>query len=56
MKSQLPHPMPISITFWGAPGMESDVIKVASAYEADHHHRVPPPNFGPLPPKQTSRR
>ena len=31
------------------PGSDSDVIKVASAYEAATHHRVPPPSFGPLP-------
>ena len=49
IESRLPHPMPISLMFWGGPGTDSDVIKAASAYEAATHHRVPPPSFGPLP-------
>lgn len=48
VESKLPHPMPISLMVWGGPGFDSDVIKVASAYEAATHHRVPPPSFGPL--------
>ena len=48
VESKLPHPMPISMMFWGGPGTDSDVIKAASAYEAATHHRVPPPAFGPL--------
>jgi Asp-tRNA(Asn)/Glu-tRNA(Gln) amidotransferase A subunit family amidase len=48
VESKLPHPMPISLMFWGGPGTDSDVIKAASAYEAATHHRVPPPAFGPL--------
>jgi hypothetical protein len=35
--------------FWAGPGNDPEVIKVASAYEAATHHRVPPPAFGPLP-------
>jgi amidase len=46
--TKLPHPMPISMMFWAGPGSDSDVIKVASAYESATHHRVPPPAFGPL--------
>ena len=49
VETKLPHPMPISMMFWAGPGGDSDVIKVASAYEAATHHRVPPPAFGPLP-------
>ena len=49
VETKLPHPMPISMMFWAGPGSDSDVIKVASAYEAATHHRVPPPAFGPLP-------
>jgi Asp-tRNA(Asn)/Glu-tRNA(Gln) amidotransferase A subunit family amidase len=49
VESKLPHPMPISLMFWGGPGYDADVIKAASAYEAATHHRVPPPAFGPLP-------
>jgi amidase len=49
--------MPISMMFWAGPGHDSDVIKVASAYESATHHRVPPPAFGPVSgPSQTSRR
>ncbi|HLQ78970.1 MAG TPA: amidase, partial [Terriglobia bacterium] len=57
IKTELPHPMPISMMFWAGPGSDSDVIKAASAYEAATHHRVPPPAFGPLPvSRQTSSR
>jgi len=49
VESKLPHPMPISMMFWGGPGTDPDIIKAASAYEAATHHRIPPPSFGPLP-------
>jgi amidase len=49
VKSLMRSPMPTSIMFWAAPGDESRVLRVASAYEAATHHRVPPPDFGPLP-------
>jgi Asp-tRNA(Asn)/Glu-tRNA(Gln) amidotransferase A subunit family amidase len=48
VKSVLPYPMPVSLMFWAAPGNEPALIKVASAYEAATHHRVPPPSFGPV--------
>jgi amidase len=48
VESRLPHPMPISMMFWSAPGSDSAVIEAASAYESATHHRVPPPAFGPL--------
>jgi amidase len=48
VQSQLPNAMPISLMVWGGPGFDSDVIKVASAYEAATKHRVPPPSFGPV--------
>jgi Asp-tRNA(Asn)/Glu-tRNA(Gln) amidotransferase A subunit family amidase len=48
VKSELPHPMPISMMFWAGPGSDADTIKTASAYEVATHHRVPPPAFGPL--------
>ena len=53
---KLPHPMPISMMFWAGPGSDSDVIKVASAYEAATHHRVPPPSFGPLDAQKSAKR
>jgi amidase len=52
VESRLPYPMPISLMIWAGPGSDPAVIKVASAYEAATHHRVPPPAFGPLPLKQ----
>jgi Asp-tRNA(Asn)/Glu-tRNA(Gln) amidotransferase A subunit family amidase len=54
-ESKLAHPMPISMMFWSGPGYDSDVIKVASAYESATHHRAPPPNFGPVPGEFASR-
>jgi amidase len=47
-KSKLPHPMPISITFFSGQGEEPMLIKVGTAYEAATHHRFAPPSFGPL--------
>ena len=52
VESRLPHPMPISLMIWSGPGSDPAVIKVASAYEAATHHRVPPPAFGALPRSQ----
>jgi Asp-tRNA(Asn)/Glu-tRNA(Gln) amidotransferase A subunit family amidase len=40
---------PFNISFWAGPGEEPTLLKVGSAYEAATHHRVPPPDFGPLP-------
>jgi amidase len=54
VKSQLPHPMPISLMVWSGPGSDDDVIKVASAYESATHHRAPPPSFGPVPGEMSS--
>lgn len=47
-KSRLPHPMPISMTFFAGQGEEPLLIKVGTAYEAATHHRFAPPDFGPL--------
>jgi Asp-tRNA(Asn)/Glu-tRNA(Gln) amidotransferase A subunit family amidase len=46
--SMLPVPMPIAITFWGGPGDESTLYKVASTYESATKYRMSPPEFGPL--------
>ena len=48
-RSLLDTPLPISMMFWAGPGDEAAVLKAASAYEAATRHRVPPPDFGPLP-------
>ena len=47
--SRLDTPLPISMMFWAGPGDEAAVLKAASAYETATRHRVPPPDFGPLP-------
>jgi amidase len=47
-KTRLPHPMPISITFFSGQGEEPVLIKVGTAYEAATHHRFAPPAFGPV--------
>ena len=48
-RSRLDTPLPISMMFWAGPGDEAAVLRAASAYEAATRHRVPPPDFGPLP-------
>jgi amidase len=47
-KTKLPHPMPISITFFAGQGEEPTLIKVGTAYESATHHRTAPPAFGPV--------
>jgi Asp-tRNA(Asn)/Glu-tRNA(Gln) amidotransferase A subunit family amidase len=42
------NPMPYGISFWGGPGDEGSILKVAAIYENATHHRVGPPAFGPL--------
>jgi amidase len=54
VQTKLPHPLPISLMVWGGPGYDSNVIKVASAYESATHHRTPPPMFGPVPSEMES--
>lgn len=46
--TKLSSPLPFNIGFWAAPGDESTIIKVASAYEAATKHRKPPAGFGPV--------
>jgi len=49
VRTLLPKALATSMMFWSVPGEEPAVLKVATAYEAATHHRVPPPGFGPLP-------
>ncbi len=59
VESRLPYPMPLSLMVWAGPGSDPAVIRVASAYEAATHHRVPPIAFGTVPrepPRQTKPR
>ncbi len=55
VRSEMPHPMPVSLMVWSGPGSDADVIKAASAYESATHHRVPPPAFGPVRTQRTRR-
>lgn len=45
----VPAKLPIGIMFFGRPFSEPTLIRVASAYEAATKHRIPPPEFGPVP-------
>ena len=47
-QTKLPHPLPISITFFAGQGDEPKLIEIGTAYEAATHHRTPPPMFGPV--------
>jgi Asp-tRNA(Asn)/Glu-tRNA(Gln) amidotransferase A subunit family amidase len=47
-KSTLELPLPVGISFWGGPGEEPMLLRVASEYEAATMHRAPPAGFGPL--------
>jgi Asp-tRNA(Asn)/Glu-tRNA(Gln) amidotransferase A subunit family amidase len=47
-KTALPHPMPISITFFAGQGEEPKLIEIGTAYEAATQHRFAPPAFGPV--------
>jgi amidase len=45
----VPAKLPVGIMFWGRPFSEPTLFRIASAYEAATKHRIPPPDFGPLP-------
>jgi len=47
-QTMMDAPMPFGISFWGGPGDEPAVLKIAATYEAATRHRAPPPAFGPL--------
>jgi amidase len=46
--TKLTKPLPFNIGFWGGPGDEAVLLKVASAYEAATLHRKAPKDFGPV--------
>ena len=48
MKTKLPHPMPIAMTFFAGQGEEPTLIRIGTAYESATGHRTPPPAFGPV--------
>ncbi len=41
--------LPLGIMFVGRPFAEPTLLRIGSAYEAATKHRVPPPDFGPVP-------
>lgn len=45
----VPAKLPVGIMFFGRPFSEPVLLKIASAYEAATKHRIPPPDFGPVP-------
>ena len=40
--------LPVGVDFLGRPFSEPTLFKIAAAYEHATHHRLPPPDFGPL--------
>jgi amidase len=45
----VPAKLPVGIMFFGKPFSEPTLLRIASAYEAATKHRIPPPDFGPIP-------
>jgi amidase len=45
----VPAKLPLGIMFVGRPFAEPTLIRIGSAYEAATRHRIPPPDFGPVP-------
>jgi Asp-tRNA(Asn)/Glu-tRNA(Gln) amidotransferase A subunit family amidase len=45
----IPAKLPVGIMFFGRPFSEPMLIRIAAAYEAATKHRIPPPDFGPVP-------
>jgi len=45
----VPAKLPVAIAFLARPFDEAMLFRIGSAYEAATRHRVPPPEFGPLP-------
>jgi amidase len=45
----IPAKLPVGIDFLSRPFDEPKLLRIAAAYEAATRHRIPPPEFGPLP-------
>ena len=43
-----PAVLPVGLDILALPFAEPTVFSIASAFEAATHHRMPPPDFGPL--------
>lgn len=44
----VPAKLPVGVDFLGRPFSEPTLLMIAAAYESATHHRMPPPDFGPL--------
>jgi Asp-tRNA(Asn)/Glu-tRNA(Gln) amidotransferase A subunit family amidase len=44
----VPAKLPVGVDFIGRPFSEPTLLKIAAAYEKATHHRMMPPDFGPL--------
>jgi amidase len=44
----IPAKLPVSVMLFGRPFGEPTLFRIASAYESATHHRMPPPDFGPV--------
>ncbi len=49
LKGPIPAKLPVGVMFFGRPFSEPTLFRIASAYEAATKHRIPPPDFGPVP-------
>ncbi len=45
----VPAKLPLGVMFFARPFAEPTLFRIASAYEAATKHRIPPPEFGPVP-------
>ena len=52
----MPAALPVGIDFLGLPFSEPTLLRIGAAYEAATHHRMPPPDFGPLDEQRQARR
>ncbi len=51
----VPAKLPVAVMFIGKPFGEPTLIRIAAAYENATHHRIPPPDFGPVAKRSTSK-
>jgi Asp-tRNA(Asn)/Glu-tRNA(Gln) amidotransferase A subunit family amidase len=49
LAAPIPAKLPLGVMFVARPFAEPTLLRIASAYEAATKHRIPPPDFGPVP-------